>query len=125
FPVALFVLGGLLRSVPAGPDGLRFPQLTARFPAVADADLPRSSFFWRSRAGAAVLIAGFVYVAVSHPLSPILLLVQATMVCVLLRPAHPWLPLVFLAVEATWLVQAWPFLDNTYDLFDFGLRNVT
>jgi hypothetical protein len=51
--------------------------------------------------------------------------VQATLVCVLLRTAHPWLPLVFLAVEAVWLIQAWPFLDSTYDLFDFGLHNVT
>jgi hypothetical protein len=47
------------------------------------------------------------------------------MVYILLRPARPWLPLVFLAVEVAWLVQAWPFLNSTYDLFDFGLHNVT
>lgn len=125
FPVALFVLGGLLRSVPAGAEGLRFPRLIARFRSSDDLDVPRYRYFWRSRAGAATLVLAFAFVAVSHPLSPILLLVQATMVCVLLRPAHPWLPLAFLAVEAAWLIQAWPFLNSTYDLFEFGLHNVT
>jgi hypothetical protein len=125
FPVALFVLGGILRSVPPGREGFRFARLTARFPVAPDVDVPRYRHFWRSRGGAAALILCFGYVAVSHPLSPLLLLAQSAMVYILLRPARPWLPLVFLAVEVAWLVQAWPFLNSTYDLFDFGLHNVT
>jgi hypothetical protein len=125
FPVALFVLGGMLRSVPPGNEGFRFARLAARFPAATDADLPRGSRFWRSRWGAAVLVAGFVWVAVSHPLSPLLLLAQSSAICVLLRPARPWLPVLFLAIEGAWLIQAWPFLNSTYQLFDFGFHNVT
>ncbi|MFD2091536.1 hypothetical protein [Blastococcus deserti] len=124
FPVALFVLGGLLRSVPPGIEGMRFARLAERFPTAADDDLPRPSRFWRSRWGAVVMVVGFVYVVVSHPLSPMLLLAQSTVVCVLLRPARPWLPVVFLAIEEAWLLQAWPFLHSTYDLFDFGFHNV-
>lgn len=125
FPVALLVLGGLLRSVPPGADGMRFPRLLERFPAATDRDLPGPSRFWRSRTAAVLLVLGFAYVAVSHPLSPLLLLAQSTMVCVLLRPVRPWLLLVFFAIEQAWLMQAWPFLNSTYDLFDFGLRNVS
>jgi hypothetical protein len=125
FPVALFVLGGILRSVPPGQEGFRFARLTARFPVAADDDVPRYRHFWRSRGGATVLILGFTYVAVSHPLSPVLLLGQATLLCVLLRPAHRWLPLVFAAIEAVWLGLAWQFLNSTYDLFEFGLHNIT
>jgi hypothetical protein len=125
FPVVLFVLGGMLRSVPPGKEGFRFERLAARFPTAPDVDLPRPSTFWRSRPGAALLVLGFVYVAVSHPLSPLLLLAQATAICVLLRPARPWLPVLFLAIEEGWLSLAWPFLHTTYDLFEFGLHNVT
>jgi hypothetical protein len=124
FPVALFVLGGLLRSVPPGAEGLRWERLRARFPLADDEDLPRPGSFWRSRAGAAVLVLAYAFVAVSHPLSPVVLLGQAVLVALLLRPAHAWLPAVFLAVEAAWLLQALPFLTGTYDLFSFGLRNV-
>ncbi|SNR77234.1 hypothetical protein [Blastococcus mobilis] len=125
FPVALLVLGGLLRSVPPGAEGLRFARLAARFPRAAEADLPRPSRFWRTRSATVLLVLGFVYVAVSHPLSPLLLLAQSTLVCILLRPVRPWLPVVFLAIEEAWLLQAWPFLNSTYDLFDFGFHNVS
>ena len=125
FPVALFVLGGMLRTVPAGNEGFRFGWLPAMFPVAPDADLPRGSRFWRSRRGAALLVVGFAYVVVSHPLSPLILLAQSAILCLLLRPARPWLPLLFLAIEGAWLIQAWPFLNSTYDLFDFGLHNVT
>lgn len=124
FPVALFVLGGLLRSVPPGSEGIRWARLAARFPLPEDADLPRANRFWRSRWGTATLILGYAVVTVSHPLSPLILLAQATIVCVLLRPVRPWLPVVFVAIEEAWLLQAWPFLNSTYDLFEFGLRNI-
>ena len=125
FPVALFVLGGMLRSVPPGNEGFRLAWLTARFPTTAEADLPPGSAFWRSRRGAGVLVLAFVYVVVSHPLSPVLLLAQAILICVVLRPARPWLPALFLVLEAVWLLLAWPFLTSTYDLFSFGLDNVS
>lgn len=124
FPVALFVLGGLLRSVPPGSEGLRSGRLRVRFPLADDDDLPAGRAFWRSPAGSAVLVLGFAFVAVSHPLSPVVLLGQAVLVSLLLRPARPWLPAIFLAVEVAWLWQAWPFLTSTYDLFSFGLRNI-
>jgi len=128
FPVALFVLGGLLRSVPPGREGLRFGWLEKRFPTFAagtDDDLPRSGPFWRSRRAAAVIVLGFAVVVVSHPLSPLLLLAQSVLLCILLRPVRPWLPAVFVLVEVAWLAQAWPFLSSTYDLFNVGLRNVS
>lgn len=124
FPMALVVLGGLLRSVPPGSEGFRWPRLAARFPLPEDADLPRANRFWRSRWGTAALILGYTVVVVSHPLSPLLLLAQATIVCVIWRPVRPWLPIVFVAIEEAWLLQAWPFLHSTYDLFQFGLRNI-
>ena len=126
FPVALAVLGGLLRTVPRGAEGLRWSWVAQRFPADdGDEDRPQPSRFWRSRWGAALLIVGFTVVVVSHPLSPLVLLAQITLVCVVLRPARPWLPVVFVAIEEAWLLQAWPFLNSTYDLFDFGLRNIS
>ncbi|WP_104523540.1 hypothetical protein [Blastococcus atacamensis] len=125
FPLSLLVLGGLLRTVTPGQEGFRWPWVARRFAFPDDADLPQASAFWRSRWGAALLIAGFVVVVVSHPLSPLILLAQITLVCVILRPARPWLPAVFLALEEAWLLQAWPFLNSTYDLFDFGLRNIS
>jgi hypothetical protein len=125
FPVVLFVLGGLLRSVPPGEEGFRFAWLADRFPAAPEADLPRGSTFWRSGWGALVLVLGFAYVVVSHPLSPVLLLAQSVVVYLLLRPVRPWLPVVCIAIEAVWLVLAWPFLNSTYELFSFGLNNVS
>ena len=124
FPVALFVLGGLLRSVPEGREGLRWPALRNHLPLGDDPDLPRGTPFWGSRRGALVLALAFAYVVVSHPLTPLILLGQTALVCLLLRPPRPWLPLVFLLIEAAWLLQAWPFLSSTYDLFEFGLRNI-
>jgi hypothetical protein len=124
FPVALFVLGGLLRSVPEGRDGLRWERLRTRFPVTADADLPRRGTFWGSRRAALLLVAAFAFVAVSHPLSPVILLGQSVLICLLLRPARPWLPIAFFAVEMFWLMLAWPFLTSTYDLFEFGVRNI-
>jgi|UPI00047BA8A7 hypothetical protein len=124
FPVALFVLGGLLRSVPPGAEGFRFAWLADRFPRVPEADLPPGSGFWRSGWGALVLVLGFTYAVVSHPLSPVLLLAQSVGVYLLLRPVRRWLPLLFLTIEAVWLALAWPFLTSTYELFSFGLDNV-
>jgi len=124
FPVALFVLGGLLRSVPPGAEGFRFPWLAARFPRVPEDDLPPGSAFWRSGWGALVLVLGFTYAVVSHPLSPVLLLAQSVGVYLLLRPVRGWLPVLFLTIEGIWLALAWPFLTSTYELFSFGLDNV-
>jgi hypothetical protein len=124
FPVALFVLGGLLRSVPAGREGLRWERLRIRFALADDGDLPRGHAFWGGRRGTLLLVAAFAFVAVSHPLSPVILLGQAVLLCLLLRPARPWLLVAFFAIELFWLVLAWPFLTSTYDLFEFGVRNV-
>jgi hypothetical protein len=124
FPVALFVLGGLLRSVPRGAEGFRFAWLADRFPRVPEADLPPGSAFWRSGWGTLVLVLGFTYAVVSHPLSPVLLLAQSVGVYLLLRPVRQWLPFLFLTIEAIWLALAWPFLTSTYELFSFGLDNV-
>jgi hypothetical protein len=124
FPVALFVLGGLLRSVPEGREGFRWTRLRNRLPLGDDPDLPRGRPFWGGWPGTGVLVLAFAYVVVSHPLSPVILLGQSVLVCLLLRPARPWLPLAFLVVEEAWLMQAWPFLSDTYDLFEFGLRNI-
>jgi hypothetical protein len=63
-------------------------------------------------------------VAVTHPLSPVILLGQAVLICLLLRPAQPWLPVAFAAIELFWLMLAWPFLTSTYDLFEFGVGNI-
>ena len=123
FPLAMVVIGGLLRSVPAGAEGLRWRWLADRIPAGEDPDRPRPSRFWTSRGGALALVAGFAAVVVTHPLSPFILLAQATLVVLLVRPARPWLLAVFVVVEAVWLAQAWPFLSTTYDLFEFGLAN--
>jgi hypothetical protein len=124
FPVALFVLGGLLRSVPAGREGLRWERLRSWFPLADDDDLPRGRTFWGGRPGTLLLVAAFAFVAVSHPLSPAILFGQAVLLCVLLRPARPWLPVAFFAIELFWLMLAWPFLTSTYDLFEFGVRNI-
>jgi hypothetical protein len=124
FPMALFVLGGLLRSVPDGSEGLRFDRLRRRFPVADDGDLPRRDAFWGSRQGTLLLLGAFAAVVVTHPLSPVILLGQSVLVCVLLRPARPWLPVAFLAVELFWLMLAWPFLSSTYDLFEFGVGNI-
>lgn len=125
FPLSLVVLGGLLRTVPRGPEGVRWAWVAQRFPGGDDADRPPARAFWRSRWGAAALIAVFTVVVVSHPLSPLILLAQVALVCVLMRPARPWLMVVFVAIEGAWLLQAWPFLTSTYDLFDFGVRNIS
>lgn len=123
FPVALFVLGGLLRSA-SRADGLRSGLLRRWFPPGDEEDRPRQARFWTTWAGSALLVLGYAFVAVTHPLTPLVLLAQSVLVAVLLRPARPWLVLVFLAVEVAWLVQALPFLTSTYDLFDFGLDNI-
>jgi hypothetical protein len=124
FPVALFVLGGLLRSVPPGRDGLCWARLRALVPEDDDGDLPASGTFWAGRRGTALLVLAFAFVVVSHPLSPVILLGQSVVICVLLRPARPWLPVAFFAVELFWLMLAWPFLSSTYDLFEFGVTNI-
>jgi hypothetical protein len=118
------VIGGLLRSVPAGSEGLRPRALRTRLPLADDADLPGPNTFWASRRGTLLLVAAFAFVVVSHPLSPVILLGQTTLLCVLLRPARPWLPVAFFGVELFWLMLAWPFLTSTYDLFEFGVRNI-
>ena len=124
FPVALFVLGGLLRSVPPGAAGLRWARLRALVPEDDDGEPPGDRHFWAGRRGTALLVIAFAFVVVSHPLSPVILLGQSVVICVLLRPARPWLPVAFVAVELFWLMLAWPFLSSTYDLFEFGVTNI-
>ncbi len=122
YVLSLLVVGGMLRTVPAGAVGLRWRRLArTRDPLAAAADdVPRTSAFWSSRWGALVLVLGFAAIAVSHQMSPVIVIVQSVVIAVLLRPAHPWLPLVFVLIEVAWLAQAWSFLTSNFQLFSFG-----
>ena len=122
YVLSLLVIGGLLRSVPAGTAGLRWKRLARAGERRAEmpGDVPAPSRFWRSRWGALVLTLLFAAIAVSHQMSPVIVIVQSVVIAVLLRPAHPWLPVVFVLVEIAWLAQAWTFLNANFDLFSFG-----
>ncbi|MCZ2829866.1 hypothetical protein O2W14_13565 [Modestobacter sp. VKM Ac-2986] len=120
FVVSLVVVGGLLRTVPAGSAGVRWPRRAATAATPPADDLPQVSRFWSSWRGTAVLIVAFAYIATSHQLSPVISLVQTGVICVLLRPARPWLLLVFVAIEAAWLAQAWTFVTSRWTLFAAG-----
>ena len=113
FPLSLVVLGGLLRSVLPGADGVRWEPLRRLVAGSADDDLPPRSAFWSSRWGAAAVVAVFALVAVSSPLTAVVLLAEVAVVCALLRPARSWLALVLLAVEQAWLLPAWPYLQRS------------
>ncbi len=122
YVLSLLVVGGMLRTVPGGAAGLRWERLARSREPRADTpdDIPARSVFWSSRWGALVLVLGFALVAVSHQMSPVIVIVQSIVITLLLRPAHPWLPLVFVLIEAAWLAQAWSFLTRNFELFSFG-----
>jgi hypothetical protein len=121
FVLGLVVVGGLLRTVPAGRDGFRWRRLVGSARPSGDADdAPRPSAFWSSGWGSALLVLAFAAIAVSHQMTPVIVLVQAVVISVVLRPARPWLVVVLVLVEVAWLAQAWTFLTANFDLFSFG-----
>ena len=123
FPVALFVLGGLLRSVPPGAAGARWGRHAVLRESSHDADVPECSRFWSSGWGTLVLVLAFGYIVVSHQLTAPTLILQTIVVCLVLRPASPWLPVVFILMEAAWLAQAWSFLTSNFRLLDVSVDN--
>jgi hypothetical protein len=104
-PASLLLLGGLLRTVPAGPGGVRWAPLR-RLGSHRDDVPPAGRPSWSSRGGAAALLGLFALVAGCGGAAPAVLLAQAAAVCALLRPARPWLVLAFLAVEEAELLRA-------------------
>jgi hypothetical protein len=124
FPVCLFVLGGLIRSAPRGAHGVRWERLGRGTAGSDPSTLPRASAFWTSWWGAVVLVLAFTSVAVSHQISPLILIVQSIVVSVVLRPARPLLPVAFVLIELAWLASAWPFLSTRFSLLDFDVANV-
>jgi hypothetical protein len=121
--VAIFVLGGLLRSVPRGAEGALWGRFARLRTTVDDPDLPDRSEFWSSWRGAVVLLLAFSCIVVSHQLTPPTLILQTIAIYLVLRPAHPWLPVAFIVLEASWLAQAWSFLTANFRLVEVSLDN--
>ncbi len=123
FPGSLFVLGALLRTVPRGLAGARWELHSRWWRTSLDERAPTISAFWSSWAGTLLIVLVFAYIVVSHQLTPPTLILQTLVVCLFLRPARPWLPVLFIIIEAAWLTQAWSFLTANFRLFDVDVDN--
>lgn len=70
---------------------------------------------------AAVAIGGLCYVAivVSHQLTPVMVLAGVTGLALVVRRLPLWVPAAMGLVEVWWVVLAWPYLTDHYDILDF------
>ncbi|CAA9394302.1 MAG: hypothetical protein AVDCRST_MAG75-1746 [uncultured Propionibacteriaceae bacterium] len=110
FPASLFVIGAFLRLIAAG----NFRPMAG--PLLEQ--LHRGGLFW-SRVAALVLSSSiFALIVVSHQFTPIALLMQLAAVAVVFRLRNPWLIGVFTLIEGLWLIHAFPYISNRFDLIE-------
>ena len=68
-------------------------------------------------ARAAVFLGGGCYLALvlTHPLSPVMIIISVSALWVVLRRVPLWIPIAMAVVEVWWVTQAWPFISDLYD----------
>ncbi len=132
FFLALVTIGLLLRCAPArrlprtaavrrlerviGNAGMRVRRHGR--PALGFAEAPPLG----ARAGLALAGLCYMGVVLTHQLSPVLVLISASLLTVTVRRPRLWVLAVMLAVEALWVWRAYPFVSAHFQLFNLGLH---
>ncbi len=62
----------------------------------------------------------FVAATMSHQLTPMIIIATALALAVVARRLPLWIPACMIAAEVLWLVPAWPYLNDHYNLLDFN-----
>jgi GT2 family glycosyltransferase len=70
----------------------------------------------------ACVVGGICFLAVvtSHQLSPVLLIASVALLWLVTARVPVWIPVAMVAIEAWWVVLAWPFVESHFSLIDPG-----
>ena len=119
----LFTLGNWIGQTYFAPQSLAFVLSVVVLGGVvraAGGAASRGGWPWGGWQGTTVILAVYAAVAVTHPLTPVLVLVQVGSLWALRRGVRWWLVAGMVAIEAGWTALAWSYLSTHTKLLHFN-----